>query len=104
MKSRPRGRRGGDEEEGDEEEEGEEKEDEEEEEEDDDDDDRSRLKIGPRTPPGVHPTQFFTPDRFPTLPGPESGLWRPKTPKNLLEPRGRKMHTSERCRVQDGTR
>ena len=41
------------------------------------------LKIGPRTPPGVHPGQFFTPDRSPAAPGPENG---PQTPKTSAGP------------------
>ena len=37
----------------------------------------------PRTPPGVHPTQFFILGRFPTAPGPESG---PRGPENCQKP------------------
>ena len=31
------------------------------------------LKIGPRTPPGIHPGQFFTVDRLLAAQGPENG-------------------------------
>ena len=44
------------------------------------------LKIGPRTPPGVHPAQFFIPDPFLTAPGPENGPRGAKRAKNLPEP------------------
>ena len=47
---------------------------------------RSKSVPGPWTPPGLTPTQFFTPDRFFEVPGPENGPRRPKTAKNLLEP------------------
>ena len=46
--------------------------------------DQNRLRIRPRTPPGVHPTQFFTLGPFLAAPGPENGPGRPKPKQNLL--------------------
>ena len=44
--------------------------------------DRNPLRIGPRTPPGVHPTRFFILGSFLKAPGPRNGPRRPKTTKN----------------------